>query len=691
MVITDQKAEIKNQKPGIGRGHIADGRPGRSFTCRVLSNVCLLLASCFLFRALAFAQQPQAQSGQPLYPVNSKYVNGVAPGYWPTAGAGLMLNLSAGTSSCGVPPVPTHYAGGTLTLAPSATNYVYLDPAENCSPASNSTGFSGGLIPIAKVTTNSTTITGVNDVRSWFTPQPFSTLGVDGWGISVANAVLKGPGPWADVMAYGAKGDGATDDGPAFHAAVEAAHAANTMVYVPEGQFVLNENPFAGLTAQVSLVLSSGTILMPSVPIAMGGFGQAVVGLVQGNGFTATSPTGAVIQPTAGFSGTAVIKIDPAVVGPGNVVSGDYVANLIFDMTNKPAQQVLEIRSLSNTSGFDNLVFTESSGTRIFIGQSANAGAQVSEGLNFSGVQSYGPAVLGSCAGHGPGVIIQDAGQIHFHDVAVRDYATDTDTCGDIGVLIQGNIVDVDMDDVYVGGYSTAFKVQNLPGDAYPSNPTPIFVQFLGDQIEGYMTCFDLSGTAAYPTKYNWIENARATSQIGTNQVGVKLGDYAQHTTVIAPQAIYPPSTKQVLLTANASNNTVFVDSPDTNVTDNSGGNNLIFGRAGLKTFRTNGGFASGVNSLAFSATPTFDAELGNTQKITLTGNVTSSSLSNATAGEKLDFEICQDGAGSHTFVWPTNVKGGMTIGSTASKCSAQSFIFDGTNAYALGPGSSNM
>jgi len=32
-----------------------------------------------------------------------------------------------------------------------------------------------------------------------------------------------------------------------------------------------------------------------------------------------------------------------------------------------------------------------------------------------------------------------------------------------------------------------------------------------------------------------------------------------------------------------------------------------------------------------------------------------------------------------------------MTIGATASKCSAQTFIFDGTNAYALSTGATNM
>jgi hypothetical protein len=100
---------------------------------------------------------------------------------------------------------------------------------------------------------------------------------------------------------------------------------------------------------------------------------------------------------------------------------------------------------------------------------------------------------------------------------------------------------------------------------------------------------------------------------------------------------------------------------------------------------------STSVNVVTFSATPTFEASLGNTQKITLTGNVTSSTLSNAATGQQINFLICQDGTGGWTFVWPTNVKGGMTIGSDASKCNAQNFIFDGTNAYALSPGATNM
>lgn len=125
--------------------------------------------------------------------------------------------------------------------------------------------------------------------------------------------------------------------------------------------------------------------------------------------------------------------------------------------------------------------------------------------------------------------------------------------------------------------------------------------------------------------------------------------------------------------------------------TQTAGTNNWAIYTKGTAPAQFEGPVISGLNTVTFSSTPTFDAKLGNTQKITLTGSVTSSTLSNATAGEQINFLICQDGSGSRTFTWPSNVKGGMTIGSTASNCNAQNFIFDGTNAYALSSGIPNM
>ena len=94
----------------------------------------ILYFLAFTLHPLTFAQQPQAQAAQPIYLVNAEYVQGVGPGYWPTAGSGLVLNLTAGTAVCR--NVVQTYVGGTLTLAPSATNYVYLDPSQNCAPTS---------------------------------------------------------------------------------------------------------------------------------------------------------------------------------------------------------------------------------------------------------------------------------------------------------------------------------------------------------------------------------------------------------------------------------------------------------------------------------------------------------------------------------------------------------------------------
>jgi hypothetical protein len=162
-----QDSGFSDLEPGVrGRG-----------SSSALALLCILFCSSLVpalrdHSSLLFAQQPQAQGGQPLYPVNAKYVNGVAPGFWPTAGSGLTLNLSAGTANCG--GIVT-YAGGMLTMAASATNYVYLNMSSSCTPGVNTTGF-GSNIPIATVVTGASAITSITDMRTMF----FSSVGVNG-------------------------------------------------------------------------------------------------------------------------------------------------------------------------------------------------------------------------------------------------------------------------------------------------------------------------------------------------------------------------------------------------------------------------------------------------------------------------------------------------------------------------------
>jgi hypothetical protein len=196
---------------------------------------------------------------------------------------------------------------------------------------------------------------------------------------------------------------------------------------------------------------------------------------------------------------------------------------------------------------------------------------------------------------------------------------------------------------------------------------------------------YDGHGYVVSNSKKVSVSNSHSRDLPITDSRHYLITDNSSEVSVARPRIVQGTTTPtyDIELTAGAADNELVTNLASTRIL-NSATNTLI---------RKGGSLSPAVNTVTFSATPTFDASLGNTQKITLTGNVTSSTLSNATTGQQIDFLICQDGTGSRTFVWPTNVLGGMTIGSTLSKCSAQSFRYDGTltKAYALGAGATNM
>jgi hypothetical protein len=53
---------------------------------------------------------------------------------------------------------------------------------------------------------------------------------------------------------------------------------------------------------------------------------------------------------------------------------------------------------------------------------------------------------------------------------------------------------------------------------------------------------------------------------------------------------------------------------------------------------------------------------------------------------------ICQDSSGNFSFVWPTNMRGTMTIGSTPSTCNSQPFTYSANQTawIATGTGVAN-
>lgn len=88
---------------------------------------------------------------------------------------------------------------------------------------------------------------------------------------------------------------------------------------------------------------------------------------------------------------------------------------------------------------------------------------------------------------------------------------------------------------------------------------------------------------------------------------------------------------------------------------------------------------------VSFSSTPVFDASVATDFEITLTANVTSSTLVNTTAGQFITFIIHQDGTGGRTFVPPANVPM-ATIDGGANKTSMQSFKVAATQLYPSTP-----
>ena len=101
--------------------------------------------------------------------------------------------------------------------------------------------------------------------------------------------------------------------------------------------------------------------------------------------------------------------------------------------------------------------------------------------------------------------------------------------------------------------------------------------------------------------------------------------------------------------------------------------------------------FDNAVATITYSATPALVATNG-LQTITLTGNA-APTITGLSAGQRVTFEICQNSTGGYTWTWPASIiHGGMTIGTTASTCSIQSFdSFNGTTLVAENTGVTNV
>lgn len=90
--------------------------------------------------------------------------------------------------------------------------------------------------------------------------------------------------------------------------------------------------------------------------------------------------------------------------------------------------------------------------------------------------------------------------------------------------------------------------------------------------------------------------------------------------------------------------------------------------------------------SVPYSATPIFNAALGSAFEITLTGNVTSSTITGISPGQRLKLIVKQDATGGRTFVPPSMVPM-SPISTTANITNIQNFFVDlSSSIYQDGP-----
>ena len=85
-------------------------------------------------------------------------------------------------------------------------------------------------------------------------------------------------------------------------------------------------------------------------------------------------------------------------------------------------------------------------------------------------------------------------------------------------------------------------------------------------------------------------------------------------------------------------------------------------------------------DQIPYSATPVFIAGNYSNFAITLTGNVTSSTITGGVIGQVITIDVCQNSTGTYTFAWPANLMNAPPVSAAASSCTGVSAVYNGTN-----------
>lgn len=200
-------------------------------------------------------------------------------------------------------------------------------------------------------------------------------------------------------------------------------------------------------------------------------------------------------------------------------------------------------------------------------------------------------------------------------------------------------------------------------------NPGVYYMQVYGQHVNTYVLPIQLGGSGGGGSSFALVSNPSSAA-----------------TNTIVPTVNNIPSLVQKCPTGSSPTQIAYqiTDGSNNNIYSiTCGGQVTILNGAGGTI--TAGDLFGSLQVVPFTANETFNASGTMAFKTTLTGNVTSSSLTNipsSSYGKEIAFIICQDSAGSHTFAWPANVIGAPTVPTTASQCNGYIGVTDGVNAY---------
>lgn len=663
---------------------------------RTLAGTLALLIAILLETGIGMGQQTSTGTA-PIFSTNAKYVNGVAPGYWPTAGAGLTLNLAAGSAYCGNPPALVTYAAGTLTMVNAATNLVYLDPANTCLPSVNqAANFAVGQIPIAKVVTAGNVITTITDMRgAGFAPLPCAMSSAGSVGCSALgtnqNITLTPPGTgsvlvprlnnirFADQFSNGSVTCGIQE-------AINDLPSSGGLVLLPN-------------TNTTPCTISSGLPIVISKPVILSGHGAGglndtstfdtyLSGTVITNG-TTSSDVFQVTVPASNFVEGVVFK-DFHIIGNKSVPS----ATGGNDITLVGGASTTNIRNVT----LDRMLLSDAKGCNLKI--TDNAYMVNIDNSRFYRAASHGICIANASSGipgqiDGIGVRSDlnggDALNVNGSNVSTMNFfgSTFADSTNGVNIVVGSPTAQFNCNGCNFEKNSNAGVLISDGYGHYISNST-----FIGDGVQLYGIYVNP------PAAANFVSNqiTLAGNNFSSNVTKDILFTANLHVGIVYTQALnlaaytyQDNSGNAILLDASAGTLTlrgvlssaVVTGTAPLLVASTTPVANLSLGGGSGTSVKSNQ-ISSAVNTVTFSATPTFDASLGNTQTITNTGNVTSSTLSNATAGEWVALNICQDATGGRKMVYPATVLRFQTPPAAASGCGSQLGWFDGTNLNAV-------